>query len=99
MSAAGPSSASPARLSPQAAWALSIAIALAVVLADALTPADVVVPVIYGIPVVVAVWSRNLRLIWGLTAVLLVLSFVVFLWGPAPTHGHALSVAWVNRLL
>jgi signal transduction histidine kinase len=85
--------------SPRTAALLALAIACLGAVVDWFTPANIVVPIVYVLPLLVATWAGDLRFLWGLTAALAVLDFLMFFWGApslTPTNETAFQV---NRVL
>jgi signal transduction histidine kinase len=54
------------------------AITLGLVIADSMTPVELNLPIAYALPLVLAAAARNRRLLWSITAVLTVATFVVY---------------------
>ena len=63
---------------PPLAGALAVLAALLVAYIDWITWIELNVPVLYGLPLVLCVATRNRRLLWGMTASLLITTFVVY---------------------
>ncbi len=83
-------------------WGAAVAAALITLLsalADLLTPAEVVVPILYGVPLLLCIWVRDLRFLWGLAGLLILLNFVSGTFGsPAVTISPSHAIL-INRAL
>jgi signal transduction histidine kinase len=82
-----------------AAGVLAVGLTAVAVLLDVGTWVQLDIAGIYGVPLVVAAFARSRRLLWALTATLLVATFGVYAL-QAPPETFALRDAWfVNRML
>ena len=81
------------------AYASAIALAAAEVVLDLGTWVELDIAAIYGIPLVLAAFTRNRRLLWGLTAALALATFITYaLQIPVGTFGMR-EALFVNRVL
>lgn len=84
---------------PSLVGALAVFVALLAAYIDWITWIELNVSVIYGLPLVLALWTRNQRLLWGMTTFLLITTFVVY-WRQIPPGGFAPAEPFfIDRLL
>jgi signal transduction histidine kinase len=90
---------SPAGADSSATWAFAIAVAVAEIALDLGTWVELDIASVYGIPLVLAAFTRNRRLLWGLTVALALATFIAYgLQIPAGAF-EAREGLFVNRLL
>ena len=81
------------------AYVFAIVLAMAEVVLDAATWVELDIAAIYGIPLVLAAFTRNRRLLWGLMAALTLATFITYAL-QIPAGAFALREAmFVNRVL
>ncbi|MGH7584206.1 MAG: sensor histidine kinase, partial [Gemmatimonadales bacterium] len=79
--------------------AAAIAVALGLVLVDLSTWNELNVAVIYGLPLMLAGAARNRRLLWVLTALLIVVTFVIYALQIVPGPFTPRDPFFINRVL
>lgn len=84
---------------PPLAAALAILVALLVAYIDWITWIELNVSVLYGLPLVLSVATRNRRLLWGMTTLLLITTFVVYSLQLPPGQSSPLEPFFADRLL
>jgi len=84
---------------PPLAGALAVLGALLAAYIDWITWIELNVPVLYGLPLVLSVATRNRRLLWGMTTLLLITTFVVYSLQIRPGPFSPLEPFFVDRLL
>jgi PAS domain S-box-containing protein len=97
MPAREPRKESPVWISPQAAIFLSLFLTLVLAIVDLLTPGDVMLPITYAIPLVLGAAARSPRFLWGLTTLLVALTFGLYFAGQPVTHDDVQTIALANR--
>ena len=81
------------------AYVFAIVLAMAEVVLDAATWVELDIAAIYGIPLVLAAFTRNRRLLWGLMAALTLATFITYaLQIPAGAFAQR-EAMFVNRVL
>ncbi|MBI1853444.1 MAG: response regulator [Planctomycetes bacterium] len=78
---------------------LSLLAAGIILVADYVTPSSLVIPMLYCVPLVLCAWTRSVRFLWGLAAVLVVLIFTMYLVGPRPGAPAVERIALLNQAL
>jgi signal transduction histidine kinase len=84
---------------PSLAAALAVLVALLAAYIDWMTWLELNVSVLYGLPLVLSVATRNRRLLWGMTTLLLITTFVVYSLQIPPGQFSPLEPFFVDRLL
>ena len=79
--------------------ALAVLVALLAAYIDWITWIELNVSVLYGLPLVLSVATRNRRLLWGMTTLLLITTFVVYSIQIPPGQFSPLEPFFVDRLL
>jgi signal transduction histidine kinase len=74
-------------------------VSLGLIFADAITPVELNLPTAYALPLVLAAAARNRRLLWGLTALLTIATFVVYVWKIPGGEFAVREAFFVNRML
>ena len=87
------------RARPPLADALAVLVALLVAYIDWITWIELNVSVLYGLPLVLSVATRNRRLLWGMTTLLLITTFAVYSLEIPPGRFSLLEPFFVDRLL
>src|SRR6185437_11198443 len=81
------------------AYAFAIAVAVAEIALDLGTWAELDIASIYGIPLVVAAFTRNRRLLWGLAFALTLATFIAYALQISPGAFDLHEALFVNRVL
>jgi signal transduction histidine kinase len=78
---------------------LAICVTLVAAYVDWITWIELNVPVVYGLPLVLTVATRDRRLLWGLTAFLLITTFAVYSLQIPPGRFSPFEPFFIDRLL
>ena len=84
---------------PPLAGALAVFVALLTAYIDWITWIELNVSVIYGVPLVLAISTRNRRLLWGMTTFLLITTFVAYSLQIPPGSFSPAEAFFIDRLL
>jgi signal transduction histidine kinase len=84
---------------PPLVHALAVLVALLVAYIDWITWIELNVSVLYGLPLVLSLATRNRRLLWGMTTLLLITTFVVYSLQVPPGQFSLWEHFFVDRLL
>ncbi|CAG4884729.1 putative Histidine kinase [Georgfuchsia toluolica] len=79
--------------------AVAVVVSLLAAYLDWTTWLELNIPVIYGLPLVLSLATRNRRLLWGMTAFLLITTFVVYSLQIAPGRFSPVEPFFIDRLL